>query len=432
MSYSSEILARSQRPYARLSDRRRTSLEEFLTRQRFPILLVVLTTAFLASGCSGEDGATPAAESPAVPDVEAQIEPTTGTESTAPPASTPDPSSSVQPDASAPETADPTRPAAPAPIPPWPEDLPEPPAPPEGIRELIPGHNRLDADRINLILSPWGFDDLEYFGPLAETFVAWDGRAQLVGDDALPAADGDFPLLGLFVFEPFRSNRHLFNVWVTELAPPGPALWLNTEDDPFDLPDQVIVTLALDPDREVPGISSVAGQDDAFFGVGPEGVPGRTGTDPFANVMIEVETDFVPGAAIVVVHELGHAMFGLSDEYVGRQGGDVAERADNWPSCAASLESAEAWWGDAIGTYDPMIDVWAAELASIGFQYGLDDLDWYRDQGRTAFVESGCYGVEGSYRSAEDTMLGFNFPAFGVTNRRWAEQILSLWSGDVT
>lgn len=302
--------------------------------------------------------------------------------------------------------------------------------PPDGLQALVDGHNDLTADRINLVFAPWGWDDLEAFVRLAETYLGWDQGAQLFGPDGSPVAtsvEATSAELGLFGFEPFRSHTDKFNVWITTIAPPTPTGWLNNDTAPFDLPDQTTITLALDANVEVPGLRSVAGQDVAFTW---EKNPARQGSDSVADVMVLVYSANPSSSIKVVSHELGHALFGFSDEYVGRLGSDGAPpRPDAWPSCAASLATAERWWSDLIGEYDPMIDVWATELAAVGFAPEPEEVDFFKAQNTIAYVEGGCWGDPDSVRSTEDSMMGFELPAFGLTNRRAAEQILELWTG---
>ncbi len=299
---------------------------------------------------------------------------------------------------------------------------------PAGLEPAIPGHNDLSADRINVVFAPWGWDDLADFRMYVDAVVGWSGAVTGFNDKAWIAAPDDEVVsgdLGVFGFEPFRSNRDLFNVWVTATGPPEPAGWLNTEDEPFDLADMSIVTLAWDPERAVPGITSVSGQDTQFHE--PEPLV-RLSDDPFANVMVNVQPWAVVEAIRTTTHELGHALFGLQDEYIGRLGGDGVPRDDVWPSCAHSLETAEAWWADAIGEYDPMIDVWIEEMNAAGLGETIDPAG-IREANRTGYVAGGCFGEPKTFRSAEDTLMGFESPAFGITNRRWAEQILGLWEG---
>jgi hypothetical protein len=295
---------------------------------------------------------------------------------------------------------------------------------PAGLRPLIPGHNQLDARRINLVFAPYGWDDLGAFEEIARWYLGWDGHAALADAEGQPTDDPALAAsaeLGLFGIEPFRSHRDSFNVWVTDLAPSWNGEWLYGPSwDPFStLPYRSVIILALDETQA--GFNSYSGQDWQILW--PNAA--TTGDDPFANAVIAVWSWAPLGAILHVPHELGHALFGLADEYVGRVESDAYPRGDIGPSCAASRASAEAWWGDLIGQYDPMIDIWIDEMNAAGFDWMVGDADSRRDQVRTAYVEGGCFGLEGSYRSAEDTMMSFNLPAFGLTNRRWMEEVLA-------
>nr|WP_297422301.1 M64 family metallopeptidase [uncultured Actinotalea sp.] len=322
---------------------------------------------------------------------------------------------------------------------PTPDALEATPAPaelepaPEGLEPLVPGHNRISADRINLVFAPWGWDDPELFRRVASVFVNWSGRAQLWGPDGLPlGVDDDASTafeaeVGLFGIEPFRGHRDVFNVWVTAQSPTAPYDWLESTGTPVWAPDQVVVVLA-EVDEAGLVASSVAGQGVMLTGLD---APRRAWDQPFANATVAVNEDWVHSAMLDVPHELGHAMFGLADEYVGRRDGyDGFVRNPFWPSCADTQERAESWWSQHVGQYDDQVDYWAAEMTAAGFGPTAQELDAMREQNRTAYVADGCFGVPGSVRSAEDTLMGFNFPAFGVTNRLWAEQVLALWSGD--
>ncbi|MGH1491575.1 MAG: hypothetical protein ACRBK7_19615 [Acidimicrobiales bacterium] len=302
---------------------------------------------------------------------------------------------------------------------------------PDGLRHLVSAHNDSEADRINLIIAPWGWDDLEAFDEVARMFVGWDEHAQLYDDNGMPTASPQDALwgeLGLFGWEPFRSNKNRFNVWITDFSPVLPAGWLNNnEPEPIELTNASFVTLALDPYSVVPGINSVAGQDLDFFGPDPQ----RLSDDPVANSMVLVNSSFPAGTMRDLPHELGHALFGLADEYVGRNGGDDAgvARDSFWPSCAADLETAEAWWGDRIGEIDPMVRIWADELAAVGFVEPEERIEQLEVESTVDFIEGGCHGDPGSYRIVDNTMMGYNGPGFGLANTVAAQNILDLFEG---
>ncbi len=304
---------------------------------------------------------------------------------------------------------------------------------PEGLAPLVPGHNRASADRINLVLAPWGWDDPAEFRTVADLFLGWSGRAQLWDSDGLPIdpdADRSTAVgaeLGLFGMEPFRSRRDLVNVWVTTQSPDQPFDWFERSVRPVFAPDQVIVVLAQETPDGSTG-SSVSGQDSVF--TGPE-TPARATDQPFSSATVVVGADYPAASMLALPHELGHAMFALADEYVGRNGGfDGTVRNAFWPSCADTTERAASWWSDRLGEYDDQVDYRAEEMRAVGFGITAKELEVMRQINTTAYVEGGCFEVPGSVRSAEDTLMGFNFPAYGVTNRSWAERVLDLWSGD--
>ncbi len=303
---------------------------------------------------------------------------------------------------------------------------------PVGLKPLVLGHNRASADRINFILVPWGWDDPEEFRAVAGAFVNWSGHAQIWGTDGLPLADDKDPStavgadLGLFGYEPFRNHRDSFNVWIAEESPDRPDDWLEPTNGPQWAPDQVIVVLAVQG-QDGWNSTSISGQDPAFTDR-DNLMRGKART--FVNALVAVDPAFPAYTIRDLPHELGHAMFGFADEYVGRVGGyDGYVRNAFWPSCADTQERAEAWWSSNLGKYDDQLDYWAKETTAAGFGPTQDELAAMRAQNTTAYVAGGCFDVPGSIRSAEDTLMGFNFPAYGVTNRLWAQQVLDLWSG---
>lgn len=294
---------------------------------------------------------------------------------------------------------------------------------------LVDG-NDITVDRINLVFAGWGWDTFDHFVETSFHVLSWDGEAYLVDEEGwlfegLPdtawAAN-----LGVFAIEPWRSNRDLFNVWYTDVEPETPVAWLNEGEPPFRLPDQTIGVLGMDTDRFNPDLGSVAGQDLVFYGPEPPVRPadGRS----FANFLVVMSSEAPSGGLAELPHELGHAMFGFPDEYVGQLRG-FDERADlsSWPSCAEDLDEAQAWWSDLEGDVDPMVDVWIEEMSAVGFYMG--DREGLEQMFEVGYVDGGCYGVPGSMRATEDSLMNSSIPVMGSVNRRWAERVLSLWEG---
>lgn len=187
-----------------------------------------------------------------------------------------------------------------------------------------------------------------------------------------------------------------------------------------------MVTLALDAHLDNPNLTSVAGQRVHFVGPDPPSRP-LVGS-PFANLVVVIDSAYPADGLLHVPHELGHAMFNLPDEYVGQQlGFDGREDLSSWPSCAESDEEAEAWWGDLVGSVDPMVELWITQMDEAGFP--VFEPEALEASVAVSNVDGGCYGIAGSIRATFDSLMNQNIPVLGSVNRRWAEEILDLWEG---
>jgi hypothetical protein len=249
--------------------------------------------------------------------------------------------------------------------------------------EVFAGHNLASADRINLVVGGEGFTSQEaflsvvraYFDPAAEpVFTDRDGERTL-----------HFPV---FSIEPFRSNAHRFNIWYLadsvgrETFNPWSRIGESTWDE-FDvsflgLPHMSTLVLTAGP----AGSSWASGESQAFAWT--TSIPPQTQSEFFAghaNVSMD-PTDMWP-ASDTVVHELGHSLFGLRDEYgpparPGLRPEDVSadlggcriglglHHTPRPPNCAISLTDAEARWGDLVGDLDPFFDEYRQSLESYG------------------------------------------------------------------
>lgn len=296
------------------------------------------------------------------------------------------------------------------------------------LRALVPD-NDLDADRINLVFAPWGWDSQAEFVDFVAGALSWTGEAYLYDRDGRLTSEpgvASGAALGLFGIEPWRSSRDRFNVWYTDREPETPVEWLNTTNQPFSLPDLAIVTVAIGADRFNPELTSVSGLDVGFVGPGKPDRPAAG--SPFTSSVVVIDPSFRAAGLIDVPHELGHGLFNLADEYVGDvYGFDGRTDLSSWPSCAEDLDEAAEWWTDLTGDVDPMVAIWVDELDQAGFPL-LEPESW-ADRVRVDVVDGGCYAVAGSARATSDSLMNTGVPVLGSVNRRWAEQILDLWEG---
>ena len=192
---------------------------------------------------------------------------------------------------------------------------------------------------------------------------------------------------------------------------------------PIDVPDAVIVTLAVDWPY---------GAASGFTAFVPPDLPDRS--EPVIPVGLTMSIELSSplwGNPQLLAHELGHAVFGLSDEYVGQQlGYDGRPDLSSYPACAEDEDEATEWWGDQLGDLDPMFSIWMDELDAAGLGLPTDAEDDLRTRLAVSLVDGGCYGPAGSYRATTDSLMNSNIPVLGSVNSEWAEEVLNHYSGE--
>ena len=300
------------------------------------------------------------------------------------------------------------------------------------LEELIPGWNRRDADRINVIFAPSGHVSLDEARRVARDLVAWDGPLLVGFDDTLlgPAASPSqlWSLeFGPFAIEPLRSARDRFNLWFLDdlvddplaLQYSAPPFGWGAPLPDFGLPDVQVTRLDFLP----PGRTrrSEAGWPSFTSPDGPTVVT-RDGLE-FAGAYVTLPFGYRLTQAGILAHEWGHALFDLRDEYVESSRGVT----HGYPNCAPDQATAEAWWGDQIGTIDPFVDEYLS-LSRHWSQWVDPELV---SEITTGFLPGGCYSdrEDAAVRPTGDSIMNSGVPVFGAVNRQRAEQILALWSG---
>lgn len=210
-------------------------------------------------------------------------------------------------------------------------------------KEIIPGINDMNADRVNIVFAGVNFDSLENFNAILPYFVDYEGGGYSYTFGQL--SDGTYlteSSYGLFSQEPFKSNKNKLNFWyVDEIA------YLTVTTRNFEgcgistsLPDYCDL-----PNSNTINLLNYYCRSNANQGE--------------ARVSSEIDYDILtgeiyPSSTSVFVHELGHSFGLLRDEYVESDQGSHPGP----PNCAGSRAEAEQWWGDLVGqgTGDMRVD----------------------------------------------------------------------------
>ena len=300
------------------------------------------------------------------------------------------------------------------------------------LHEVVPGHNRSDGDRINLVFVGAGLPEGIEVETVTRRLLGLDGpevstfdRPGVPIDDVDPDSDLAFGALtfGPFAVEPLRSAVDRFNFWTLEdelvderaLFHDAHPEWSSGRDlEGFDLDHVSVVALH----HQVVGRF---GRSEAFWPsfTGQIDTPARADLE-FAGVYLAIDANWPELTARTLTHEFGHSLFDLRDEYT-ETGRSVTY---GYPNCADGLEQAEEWWGDLVGQQDPFLEEYLAVLERMD-QWIPEDLTEQLVVAELGSVTGGCYDGDGStIRPSADSVMNSEVPVFGAVNRRRVEQVL--------
>jgi len=301
--------------------------------------------------------------------------------------------------------------------------------------ELITGHNRRSADRINVLFVSSGLERVFEGEPsnqlpeLARTMLTIGGPLGVDFEDNVVGehAAASRLLWGPLAIEPLASHLDRFNFWYLpgDIADEVGMLFAGLDtggDEGFDLPNLQITALYND------GADFVSdARRTSFESLDPSEVPPR-GRLRFGDARVWVPHFSPLSGVTTLAHEWGHGLFGLRDEYYGFDDRGIAE---GFPNCAPDLETAELWWGSLLGAVDPFVE----EVLAIQ-QDRLENPEFANvdlaDTTAVGVTPGGCYSDVGStdvYRPSIDSLMHSEVPVFGVVNRHRVQEVLDRFSG---
>ncbi len=267
----------------------------------------------------------------------------------------------------------------------------------------------------------------------------------------------------LFGVEPFQSRKKDFNVWAiapnsedSGISDPRREMWRNTSlglsFNAFDL-DRYVLTFR---NRELRELAAQAPYDTLIMLFNGR----KYGGGGIFNLWATCSSDSSE-AAYVFIHELGHSMAGLADEYYTSQVAYeefVRPGVEPWePNITALLDPSKLKWRDLVDDSVPIPTPWkkgAYEGLSIDYQKERAELlsqedpeneleQLYRDsagrfselfaaeeyEGRIGAFEGAGYQAEGLYRPALNCMMFSRKPhVFCKVCQRAIEQVIDLYA----
>lgn len=329
------------------------------------------------------------------------------------------------------------------------------------FEEVFPGHNKVQADRVNLI---FGFEKQGYEGKIEEAkqnlrdILYWEGEPKTIfyeNDDDQP----DYLTYGLFAIEPLRSMKDKFNLWFYKEGfdsenfltsdeggfkseaikfSNATRIYIRGDDERYEYESSYAQHLSF---KLLGRDFTEANQSSYRTKVLPQIIEKLEDKSKIIELGgVELYLDFTQPLLLedeyVLTHELGHALFDFSDEYSASR----TELANDFKiNCANTKEEAQRKWGDLIGQYDPFMDKVAEDYKRIIGTDPRDDYEdpfngepiksTYLDDGRVGIVEGKCAGGKG-FAPTFVSMMSYGENYWNPVQRRQIETIMATFSGE--
>jgi hypothetical protein len=327
----------------------------------------------------------------------------------------------------------------------------------------VVSENDKSSDRINLVFAC----DETFKAPLdcgenIKKFLGWDGQPFAINkfsEKTTPANNDAISVIyGLFATEPYKSAKNKFNIYVSDklVNDYGRVYFYNElAKTGINLSNTQVIYLhaanGLSKTAELPDFSNLRNPTKAqtvFFG--GKSILDKAGLNRgVLDLYLGNDNRLVNQYGKILSHELGHAIFGLKDEYTGT----LANASIGFPNCATSstknttINEWSALTGlnssQLNGKVDDEFNKWINEIKKYK-NNGKPLLEYLQSQSgfasiynsssyATSFnVTGGCLGAANAsdvMRPTIESSMNHNGPIFGTVNIARANQILKLFNG---
>jgi len=319
-------------------------------------------------------------------------------------------------------------------------------------REVVPGHNEKAADRINMVFMGVNLDESSMFEEgvslqtMAQQMIDFDNEPYIHSFETDPSEGGEDKRLqiGFFAIEPFKSNKDKFNIWYFSKNLVGESEVQVTNQVGSRLYSSIV------PFCNLENVAPVYLNAGTFHDNGSSAYAYLANIGDAQNVL---KDNLKFGSAFIrinsadlgnqfvhrhtTMHELGHSIGGLEDEYSDH--GETRNRGAA-VNCASSLDDAESKWGELLGMVDPFYFEYIELLESydVSYDYTVDDIAigyfaggcGYQDGSEEAFRPSRSSLMISGGMWSQDGGLIAEIPVLGSVNRDRFEKILALFDGN--
>jgi hypothetical protein len=230
------------------------------------------------------------------------------------------------------------------------------------LNEVIPNHNVISDDRINLVFTTVDDDPryAQFVGDNLIELIGWNG-VYLAQESSLSKAKLQY---NFFATDPIRDYKNRFNIWFVPNTPEiYPTLQVIQKSK---LRNRVDITF---DNSCCGGLASKWGRN----GQSLESFTPETNNPTFKSV-VDIQfpinsIDYISTTGKTLTHELGHALFRFADEYYipdyykdredryyNKIKLDILTQETNLSAnCALNNNEGRAKWAKHIGSTDPMV-----------------------------------------------------------------------------
>ena len=326
-------------------------------------------------------------------------------------------------------------------------------------KELISNHNKLKADRINLVFVLIDFPDKDYVINWVKGNLGFDNGTQIFHiapydyfsdkeNRWVHVNESNSLFFTMFAIEPIKSNKDKFNLWY---------YYLNTNYNQSGVDDFLNKNIYF-WEQYLPlcGMKYIAPIVIQAHPIENEAYSRQSASLPSfftfptidkSNIKFGLFYDYygVNSSGTILsssneqtsylwMHESAHSIFGLIDEYPE----DNKNPSLGYPNCAQTLSEAKMWWGNFENQIDDnyydlnqIADSFYNSNPSINVKPGILCSSEYI---KIRYVYGGCMTYSDStnvIRPNKDSFMirASNCPIPGIINRNRMEQVLNLFSG---
>ena len=331
------------------------------------------------------------------------------------------------------------------------------------LKPLSPNLNHdAGADRINIIFYSTDKNiDYNFLKQSAINSLAIN--RDFIFDDLDPKN-----ALGVFSIEPYKSNIERFNFWIYEsnVSPVNKEnfnFYVSLDPTIFGLKFITPINVTIRPPSN-PSNQFVGREHARLADVGYD--ENYQKINRYSNGNVELYYEDTQSLAdgklggFTLAHELGHALFGLADEY---SESDLNIPTYQYPNCAQTLEQASSWWNNELGKVDPFFYEYRTKYiqhqitkypeslrqTTNGYEMFTYPEDFTQpgswkavtlneimneESVRIKLTPGQCFSTSPDkvFRPNTSSIMGGENPIFGSVNRAVGEKILNLFSGNNT